>query len=410
MLRNKPCLSNIFGCIAIGLSLIAGAAAYSEMQPLFSAGGPDASAYGEAEHYPIGSPDTLSEKKYMVGDFSHFDVLFPAHVVAPAGQIWQFRRMETPPQIAYLQAGNRYSLQNYLSHLPITGLLIAKDDQIMFEGYQYGRTDRDRLTSQSMAKSIVGMLMGMALADGSVTSVSDTAAKYVPELKDSDYGKVPIRDLLHMSSGMTCEGSRAEFEAIDAKVLAHDCKQAVPAGTRFQYSSSDAQLLGLIVTRATKMQLSNYMDQKIWQDIGTEAKATWTLDGSGQETAYCCFNAVLRDYARFARLLAFDGAWNGKQLIPRQWILDATTVKESDSQLVPGKSTPFFGYGYQLWVFPGARRVFALLGANGQRIFVDPQSKLIMAQTAVTEKALDPKADAEMIRFWMALIRHFGES
>jgi CubicO group peptidase (beta-lactamase class C family) len=259
-----------------------------------------------------------------------------------------------------------------------------------------------------MAKTITAMLMGVALSEDAITSVNKTAAKYVPELKDSDYGKIPIRDLLHMSSGMYCAGSRSDFENLDVKVLAGDCKQAVPAGTRFQYSAADSQLLGLILTRAVKMPLAHYMQERIWQKIGSEANASWNIDASGQETAYCCFNAVLRDYARFGRLLAFDGAWNGKQLIPRQWVLDATTVNASDSQLEPGKSTPFFGYGYQTWIFPGPRRMFALLGANGQRIFVDPESKLIMVQTAVTVKTVDPKTDAEMIALWLSLVRHFG--
>jgi hypothetical protein len=65
---------------------------------------------------------------------------------------------------------------------------------------------------------------------------------------------------------------------------------------------------------------------RIWQAIGTEADASWAIDGTVQEVTYCWFNAVLRDYARLGRLLAYDGAWEGRQLIPRQWLLDATTV------------------------------------------------------------------------------------
>jgi CubicO group peptidase (beta-lactamase class C family) len=293
--------------------------------------------------------------------------------------------------------------------LPITGLLIAKDDQILFEDYQYGRTDRDRFTSQSMAKTIVGMLTGVAVSEHALASVADTTQKYVPELKDYEYGKITIRDLLHMSSGMSCDSPNSALETIGLQTLIHNCKQRAPAGTRFQYSPADSELLGLILTHAVQMPLALYLEEKIWSRIGAEAKATWTIDASDHELPYCCFNAVLRDYARFARLLAFDGAWNGKQLIPGQWLLDATTVNESDAQLAPGKSTRFFGYGYQVWIFPGARRMFGLLGANGQRIFVDPQSKLILVQTAVMERAMDPGVDAEMIALWMGLVRRFGD-
>ncbi len=392
------------------LFTMAGLAAYSEEIPIFSAVGPDAAAYDAAEHFPVGSPSNFFEQRYMVGSFSHFDLLFPNQALAPAAHPWPFQRPSTPPEISYFHAGSHFSIQDYLSHLPVTGLLIAKDDQILFEAYQYARTDRDRLTSQSMVKTIVGMLMGVAVSDHAVSSTTDTAGKYVPELGNSEYGKITIRDLLHMSSGISCQGPQSEIETMSLQTLAHDCKSVAPEGTQFKYSSADSQLLGLIIARAVKVPLSRYLDEKIWRNIGAEASATWTIGASDQPTAFCCFNAVLRDYARFARLLAFDGAWNGKQLISRQWLLDATTVKNSDPQLAPGVPIRFFGYGYQLWIFPGARRMFALLGANGQRIFVDPESKLIMVQTAVMPKAMDPTRDAEMIGLWFSLIRHFGNT
>ncbi len=394
----------------IGLSMVSIAMlAYAAVQgPIFSAAGPDAEAYGAADHYPIGTRDNWFEKQYMVGAFSHLDSLYPTHTVAPADRPWDFERPATRSEIHYIHAGNRYTLSDYLAHLPITGLLIAKDDQILYEGYQYGRTDRDRFTSQSMAKTVVGMLAGVALSEHALGSIDDTAAKYIPELKDADYGKIAIRDLLHMSSGVTCSFDDSQTGKSGLDTLARDCKESVPAGTKFQYSAADSQVLGLAVSRAVRMPLARYLQDKIWQNIGTESKATWTTNPFGEELAFCCFNATLRDYARFGRLLAYDGSWNGKQLISRQWLLAATTVKDSDAQLMPEKASRFFGYGYQLWIFPGPRRMFALLGANGQRIFVDPQSKLILVQTAVMEKAIDPAKDAEMIGLWLSLVHHYG--
>ncbi len=394
---------------SVALLSISTALLYAAGQgPVFSVGGPDDLSYGAADHYPVGTRANWFEKGYMVGSFSHLDTLYSTRTVSPADHPWQFQRLAGPSQIHYIHAGNRYTLNDYLDHLPITGLLIAKGEQILYEGYQYGRTDRDRFTSQSMAKTIVGMLAGVAVSEHSVASISDTASKYIPELKNADYGKVTIRDLLHMSSGITCRLQDAEIGTAGVDTLEHDCKQSVPAGTRFQYSAADSQILGLAVSRAVGMPLAKYLQQEIWQKIGTESKATWTITPFGHELAFCCFNATLRDYARFGRLLAYDGAWNGKQLIPQQWLHDATTIKDSDEQLMPEKASRFFGYGYQLWIFPGPRRMFALLGANGQRIFIDPQSKLILVQTAVTEKAIDPVRDAEMIGLWLSLVHRYG--
>lgn len=400
-------MNTLLGCAAMSALLFCGMPLIGAQLPVFSPGGPDANAYGSGEHFPVGSATTAFEKKYIVGSFSHFYEIFPGLTVLPAAQPWGLQRASPAPEITYIHAGSHYALKDYLQHMPVTGLLIAKDDQILYEGYQYARSDHDLFTSQSMAKTVVGMLAGIAVSEHAIGSIADVAAKCVPELKDSDYGKVSLRDLLHMSSGVNCEVPQAEEGAISLRTLAGACKQAVPAGTRFRYSAADSEVLGLAVSRAVQKPLASYLQEKIWQKIGTESRAVWTTDPSGREMPFCCFNATLRDYARLGRLLAHDGAWNGNQLIPEQWVLDATTVKESDSYLQPGKSIAFFGYGYQLWIFPGSRRMFALIGANGQRIFVDPQTKLILVQTAVMEKAMDPTKDAETIGLWLSLVHHY---
>jgi CubicO group peptidase (beta-lactamase class C family) len=327
--------------------------------------------------------------------------------VAPAAKEWRFQRPATVPEIRYFHEGSIYSLKDYFAHLPVTGLLIAKGDEIVWESYQNGTKDSDLLPSQSMVKTVVAMLAGIAQSENAIHSINDLASMYVPELKNSAYGDARLRDLLHMSSGITCQAEESAFGEISLRDLALNCKQDAPAGTRFQYSAEDSEVLGMIIASATHTSLSQYLDEKIWREIGTESKATWTRGASGRELPYCCFNATLRDYARLARLLADDGVWNGKQLIPRQWLLDATTVKETDAQLAPGKSTPFFGYGYQVWILPGPRRMFVLLGAYGQRLFVDPQTRLVMVQTATMKKAIDQPKDAETIALWLSLVHHY---
>jgi CubicO group peptidase (beta-lactamase class C family) len=287
--------------------------------------------------------------------------------------------------------------------------LIAKEDEILFEAYQYNRRPQDLLTSQSMVKTMVAMLVGIAVSKSAINSVDDTADKYIRELKGKPYGNRKLIDLLHMSSGITCQISEADGGAIAMETLEDGCKQEFPAGTHFAYSAADATVLGLIVSNAVHKPLSDYLETTIWNQIGATSKAFWNTDRSGRDLASCCFNATLRDYAHFARLLAFDGAWNGTQVIPREWLLRATTVSDTAPHLAPGKPAPFFGYGYQLWILPGQRRMFALLGANGQRIFVDPQSKLILVQTAVMEKTTDRQKDAETIGLWLSLVHHYAK-
>src|SRR5262249_46620654 len=93
-------------------------------------------------------------------------------------------------------------------------------------------------------------------------------------------------------------------------------ERVVPSGTRFYYASVETEVLGLVLRSATGRPVTAYLEEKIWQPMGAEADATWLVDRSGQETTFCCINAVLRDYARLGLLLAHDGNWRGRQLIP----------------------------------------------------------------------------------------------
>jgi CubicO group peptidase (beta-lactamase class C family) len=137
--------------------------------------------------------------------------------------------------------------------------------------------------------------------------------------------------------------------------------------------------------------------------MGAEADATWLVDAEGFEMAHFGFNAVLRDYARLGRLLAHDGTREGRQIVPARWIVDATTVRASEHYLAAGEATPGLGYGYLMWLLPGKRRQFALLGQNGQRICVDPASQLVMVHTALEECA-------ETWSLWSALVEQLGRS
>ncbi len=154
--------------------------------------------------------------------------------------------------------------------------------------------------------------------------------------------------------------------------------------------------------------MAEYLEHKIWQPIGAEADATWLVDNSGQEATFAGLNAVLRDYARLGLLLAHDGHWRGRQVIPARWIMDATTVRADQPHLRPGTATPVFGYGYQTWILPSERRMFMLWGIRGQRIFVDPGNKLVMVNTAVHKQPVDLPPLLESGALWVGLVRQFG--
>ncbi|HET8996526.1 MAG TPA: serine hydrolase [Acetobacteraceae bacterium] len=392
----------------------------AEALPVFAPGGPDAAAYGAELGYPTAPPSARLPQRFMVGDYSAFDRLLPSHRVARPPAPSPLHRAAQELALTYRFRGNTRTLRDYLDHNPATGLLIARGDTILFEHYQYGRTDRDRLLSQSMAKTVTAMLVGIALSEGAIRSIDQPAADYVPRLAGTEFGRTTIRDLLHMASGVAFQElyngeddsaalNRALFSGIDpADAVAQFNTRVVPAGTRFHYAGIQTEILGLVLAHATHGSLAAYLQSRIWQPMGAEADASWITDRTGHELAFCCISATLRDWARFALLLAHDGAWNGRQIIPRDWLLASTTV--AAPFLAPGRVARLYGYGNQVWLLPGPRREFALLGIHGQTIFVDPAAQLVLVQTAVRVKAANDPGAAELRAVWHALVRQVGET
>lgn len=387
----------------------------------FQTGGPDAAEYGAAGGYPRADRSNYWQIPYLVDSHSRLDEIFPARQVARPAAARPLRRGEAPPALTYRFRGESHTLDDYLARHPATGLLIARGDTILVERYQYDRRDTHRFTSWSMAKTITAMLVGIALEEKRIRSIDDRAGDYVPELAATEYGRTPIRHLLTMSSGVRF---REEYvPGDDVSRLAADTfgnvgpggppavwgfnDRAAAPGTRFSYASSETQVLGLVLRAATGRPVAEYLSERIWRPMGAEADATWLVDRAGQEATFCCLNAVLRDYARLGLLLAGDGRLGDRQVIPKAWVLAATTVSDDAPYLRPRVATPFFGYGYQTWILPGEPRMFALLGVRGQTIYVDPVARLVLVHTAVRKRPIDPGV-VELGALWAAVREQLG--
>ncbi len=387
--------------------------------PSFSRTGPDAEAYGAGQNYPLGTIADRTRQDRMVATFSNFDKLLPAHVVMPPAMPSPLARSCDRTEWRYGFEGEKHTIDDYLSRHPTTGLLIAKDSTILFERYQYGRRDTDRLLSNSMVKTMVAMLVGIAIKEGKIRSIEDLAQDYVPDMKGSAYGQTSLRALLTMSSGIafseTYDGKddaasfgrdlRRSDLPNAANLLRRYSTRAAPPETKFAYAGPQTETLGLVLTAATGKRLSDYLSEKIWKPMGAEDEASWTVDGHNQEQAFCCFGARLRDYARFGLLLAKDGG----SIIPQSWVIEATTAPEGSFR-APRVATPFYGYGYQTWIIPAKRRMFAMLGTNGQAVFVDPASKLVMVHTAVRLKPSQDPAARELVALWFGMVKELGVS
>lgn len=394
-----------------------------------SAAAPDEDKLGSALNYPIGTlRNYFYDEAVRVGSFSALAEIpgMKMNVLAPGDTPMPLPRSESEPWIRWdIDHLRRLTVDDYLARQRIMGLLIIKDGVIQVERYQYERKPSQRFLSHSMAKSITALAVAFALQEGKIASLDDTAEHYAPGLAGTLYGGTTLRNLLRMSSGarftetydghddLARFGNEAQRHGVEAAAKLITGREA-PQGTRFSYASAETDILATVVRRATGMTLSEFLTPRLWQPIGAETAALWRADGTGMERAAGNFNATLRDYGRLGIVLANDGVRPDdplhRQIVPKDFLLDATDWHRFPEAFRPGKATPYYGYGYQFWVFPGEKRRFALLGVYGQMILIDPALKLVMVQTAANATAktgqttLARDADA----FWRGVVRHYG--
>ncbi len=291
-------------------------------------------------------------------------------------------------------------VDQYMAGQRAAGLVIIQDGKIRFERYGLGFDAQGRWTSFSVAKSFTSTLVGAAIQDGYIKSLDDKVSQYIPGLRGSAYDDVSVRQLLTMSSGVKWDENYEDPNAdvakfnnakpepgMDATVsYMRHLPRAHPPGEVWHYNTGETNLIGVLVSSATKKPLAQYLQEKIWQPAGMEAKATWLLGQTGHEIAGCCLQAATRDFARFGLFVLANGNAGGKQIVPADWFAMATTKQKDIGE-------PGHGYGFQWWTYDDGS--VAAQGIFGQGIFIDPKRHLVIASNADwTRATLGPEGDA----------------
>ncbi|GAA0859175.1 serine hydrolase [Aliiglaciecola litoralis] len=317
------------------------------------------------------------------------------------------------------------NVQTFIEQSGTTGLLVIKDGNIVYEDYLRGNAQDRQHISWSMGKSFLSALFGIAIEEGYVKSIEQEVTEYVPELKGTGYDGVRIKDVLQMSSGVGFNEDYGDFysdinrfsraiafgTSLDEFVAS--MKRARPPGTYHHYVSIDTQVLGMVLTRALDVSLTDYLQEKIWQPLGMEYPAYWLKDDYNMELALGGLNVTLRDYGKFGWLYANYGNYQGTQLVPIQWVLDSVTPDAP--HLLPGADNPFSssdsGYGYQWWIPQGAADEFAAQGIYHQYIYIDPDQKLVIVKTSANHLYNDKSYQwgAKHYALFRAIEQHFRD-
>ncbi len=338
---------------------------------------------------------TLFEEPYIVENFRNMKEVFQASTITKSGEPYQFQKTDKAFQLpeTFVLNDETLNTREFLEYTQTNGLIVIQHDQILLEEYHLGHTPDTQHISWSMAKSVVSALVGIALEEGHIDNIDQLVTDYAPELMGTGYEGVTIKDALQMSSGVEFNEDYSDFFSDINRFgrtialggsfddFAASLKSARKPGTFNHYVSIDTHVLGMVLSRAIKGNLSDYMQEKLWNKIGSEHDAYWITDDDGVEMSLGGLNITLRDYARLGRLYLNQGNWNGEQVVPASWVQRSVTPEGSHVQAGNNpNSSSTFGYGFQWWLPEQSQGDFFAAGIYNQFIYIHPARDLVLVK------------------------------
>lgn len=351
------------------------------------------------------------QNKNLAHTFQHTPEIQPTKKISAAETAFSFLREENAALAKQFTYENTvYQTDTFLTDTKTMALLVVKDDVIQYERYFMGGNEQTLFSSNSMGKSFVSALLGIAVSEGYVEDIADPIGKYIPEFVGTDLENIPIRACLKMASGihfnedtdMSKFSLRTLLGSPAMKVIARYGVQEPPYTYR-RYLSINTEILGKVITNATGRSLAEYMEEKLWKRIGAAHDAYWTLS-NGTELAMGGLSVSLRDYARFARLYLNGGSYNKTQILPADWVRDSFDISEAYAK--PGANNDAYnaiGYGYQWWVPEGDEGEFMAIGVYGQWIYVNPTNRVIIVKTSADPDFMEKGYERKHVEFFRAV-------
>lgn len=277
-----------------------------------------------------------------------------------------------------------------------TALLVIKRGNIVYEWYASAMSRESIHTSFSIAKSVISLLISIAIDRGYIASASDPLTMYIPELAEKDvrFKDITIQHLLDMQSGIAYRdhdlpwGDKARsYYDPDIRTLALSVTIDHEPGKKFVYNNYNYILLGIILEQATRMSVPELFEKTLWQEIGTEFDASWSLDSKEQHMAKMesGVNARAVDFAKIGQLILQNGMWQEKQVVSEQRIV---TIREISRAYQVYEPEEYLFYQNGWWIQEGTGEKLLSISARGhlgQYIFVYPREQGVVVRFGKNE-------------------------
>ena len=323
------------------------------------------------------------------------------------------------------KTGAEMTLENLFKVHFARGMILIQDDKVLYEKYFDGFGPHKQHIWFSMSKSLASAALGI-LVEQEKIDIRRSPAHYIPELKNSGFERVSIQNLLDMATSIdfkeTYTDTTSEFAlkyavamnmgwlpgARDAQPESteiygvHDFlskyikpNKELEPGTDFDYNSSNADVIGWLISRVSGQPYEQFISEKIWSKLGKEHDAYFTVDRAFMPVVTGGMNSTLRDAARFALMIKNEGKVNNEQLIPSAWINSALNI---DEKLKSHMTTnPKYGeesweaYHNMWWILDSEKGEFCATGIHGQVIYINRSKNTVMVWFSNQPGAAAPK-------------------
>ena len=288
-------------------------------------------------------------------------------------------------------------------------LLIYQNDEIILEKYFDDYNAETISDTQSMHKTVLAMMVGIAIDEGIIESVNEPASKHLIEWRDDSRNQITIKHLLQQSSGLDYpEFSFHPLSEFNQLMLGEDVTKMTlrqiayrKPNEIFEYNGVNPQNLGLLLQRAYDKRYADLLSEKIWQKVAQDdASVVLDSDKNQMPRTYCCLNATARDWLRIGTIILNEGKFKDEQIVSKSWINEMKT---------PSITNPNYGYLTWLGTEHQENRIYNpkstatgihgepfddkdiiyLDGFGGQRVYVIPSKKLVIVRTGAGQMEWD---------------------
>ncbi|WP_350285186.1 serine hydrolase domain-containing protein [uncultured Croceitalea sp.] len=292
--------------------------------------------------------------------------------------------------------GTEVRFDDYFKKGDLLAFLVIRNDTLIYERYGQDYKKMKISNTFSIGKSMISILVGKAIDQGLIRNTNQKIIEFLPEFKHIEgFDKLTIHDLLNMKSGLKFkrvgDGIISDLFSDEAKFyytnnLKRDLlnvKMDTIPGTGWKYSNLDPLLLTWLLEKATGQKVSEYFEKEIWKPIGAEYDASWGIDREdGLENSPSSFQCTAIDLAKIGRLFLHNGEKDSLKILPSDWIYRSTRISK-DNRINTSKGLQKATHQYYWWLpQTGFEGDYSAEGLRGQRLYVNPNEKIVIVQFA----------------------------